>query len=138
MIELLKEHGCPPMCRFGNDNPYGLMFALSYIYRFGLYALLDLHMLDSRLREKDYMLIKAKCELINTQDNGQVKICRIVPFPCWCMGEQYVSIHQAERNQERWSNLRRSRLHHPAQVDYAQGKGMTLIYFLFYRSHDVS
>ena len=29
------------------------------------------------------------------------------------------------------------RLHRP-QVDYAQGKGMILIGFLFYRSHDVS
>ena len=28
--------------------------------------------------------------------------------------------------------------HHLAQVDYAQGKGMILIGFLFYRSHDVS
>ena len=38
------------------------------------FALLDLHLLESRLREEDYMLIKAKCELINTQ--VQVKICR--------------------------------------------------------------
>ena len=51
-----------------NDNPYGLMVALTYICRFGPYALLDLHILESRLREEDYMLIKAKCELINTQD----------------------------------------------------------------------
>ena len=28
--------------------------------------------------------------------------------------------------------------HHLAQVDYVQGKGMILIGFLFYRSHDVS
>ena len=28
--------------------------------------------------------------------------------------------------------------HHVAQMDYAQGKGMILIVFLFYRSHDVS
>ena len=38
------------------------------------YALLDLHLLESRLREEGYMLIKAKCGLINTQ--VQVKICR--------------------------------------------------------------
>ena len=50
-----------------NDNPYGLIFALSYIYRFGLYALLDLHVLESRIWEEDYMLIKAKCKLINTE-----------------------------------------------------------------------
>ena len=41
-----------------NDNLYGLMVALSYICRFGPYALLDLHMLESRLREEDYMLIR--------------------------------------------------------------------------------
>ena len=50
-----------------NDNPYGLMVALSYICRFGPYALLDLHMLEPRLRKEDYILIKAKCELINTK-----------------------------------------------------------------------
>ena len=50
-----------------NDNLYGLIGVLSYICRFALYALLDLHMLESRLREEDYMLIKAKCKLINTQ-----------------------------------------------------------------------
>ena len=48
------------------------------------YAVLDLHLLESRLREEDYMLIKAKCGLINTQ--VQVKICRRVPLPYWCMG----------------------------------------------------
>ena len=34
-----------------------------------------------------------------------------------------------------WGNEDR---HHRPQVDYAQGKGMILIGFLFYRSHDVS
>ena len=38
------------------------------------FELLDLHLLESRLREEEYVLIKAKCELINTQ--VQVKICR--------------------------------------------------------------
>ena len=38
------------------------------------FDLLDLYLLESRLREEDYMLIKAKCGLINTQ--VQVKICR--------------------------------------------------------------
>ena len=41
------------------------------------FALLDLHMLESRLREEkeeEFVLIKAKCVLINTQ--AQVKICR--------------------------------------------------------------
>ena len=30
--------------------------------------MLELHMLESRLKEEDYMLIKAKCKLINIQD----------------------------------------------------------------------
>ena len=38
------------------------------------YSLLDLHLLESRLREEEYVLIKAKYELINTQ--LQVKICQ--------------------------------------------------------------
>ena len=48
------------------------------------YALLDLHMLASRLREEDYMLIKAKCGLINTQ--VQVKICRRSASPILVYG----------------------------------------------------
>ena len=42
-----------------NDNLYGLMGVLSYICRFAPYALLDLHLLESRLREEEYMLLKA-------------------------------------------------------------------------------
>ena len=68
-------------------------------------ALLDLHLLESRLREESYVLIKAKCVLIDTQ--VQVKICRRVLLPSWCMGEQHVNLHQAKRNQERWCVLRR-------------------------------
>ena len=75
---------------------------------------------------------------VRHQDKGQVKICRSVPLPSWCMGEHVASLHRAECNQERWSILRRQNRHHLAQVDYAQGKGMILIGFLFYRSHDVS
>ena len=83
------------------------------------YALPDLHLFESRLREEEYVLIKAKCELINTQ--VQVKMCRRVPLPYWCMGEHFCEPSPSE-----------------VQVDYAQGKGMILIGFLFYRSHDVS
>ena len=83
------------------------------------FALLDLHLLESRLREEEYLLIKAKYELINTQ--VQVKICRIVPLPYWYMGEQFCESSPSE-----------------AQMDYAQVKGMILIGFLFYRSHSVS
>ena len=57
-----------------NDNLYGLIFVLSYTCRCP-YALLDLHMLESRLREKDFSLIKAKCKMINTQVISHVKIC---------------------------------------------------------------
>ena len=30
-------------------------------------SMLELHLLESMLKEEDYMLIKAKCKLINTQ-----------------------------------------------------------------------
>ena len=63
------------------------------------------YLLESRLRAEDYVLIKAKCGLINTQ--VQVKICRRVLSPSWCMGERHVNLHQAKRNQERWFVLRR-------------------------------
>ena len=56
-----------------NDNLYGLMCALSYICNVGPYRMIVLHMLESRLKEEDYMLIKAKCKLINVQDKGHVK-----------------------------------------------------------------
>ena len=60
-----------------NDNLYGLMFVLIYICRcVHKRSLLDLHMLESMLREEIYVLIKDRCELINTQ--VQVKICRRV------------------------------------------------------------
>src|SRR5680860_1551684 len=98
----------PCMVLVINDNLSGLMFALSYICRYCPFALLDLHMLESRLREEkeeEYVLIKAMCGLINTQ--VQVKICRRVLSLSWCMGERLVNLHQARRNQERWFVLRR-------------------------------
>ena len=101
-----------------NDNLYGLMFVLSYL-SVCPFDLLNLPLLESRLREEEYVLIKAKCELINTQVD--VKICRRVPLQYWCMGEQFCESSPSE-----------------VQVDHAQGKGMILIGFLFYRSHDVS
>ena len=42
-------------------------------------------MLKSMLRKEDYVLIKARCELINTQ--VQVKICRRGAFPILVYGE---------------------------------------------------
>ena len=53
-----------------NDNLYLLMCVLSYICSVGPYGMLELHMLESKLKEEDYMLIKAKCKLINIQDKG--------------------------------------------------------------------
>ena len=46
----------PCMVLVINDNLYGLMFALSYICRCCPYALLDLHMLESRLRKEERRL----------------------------------------------------------------------------------
>ena len=67
-----------------NDNLYGLCLYWAP-YRLCPYALLDLHLLESRLRGEDYMLIKAKSRLINTW--VQVKVCQRVLLPYWCMGE---------------------------------------------------
>ena len=47
------------------------MCALSYICSVVPYGMLELHMLESRLKEEDYMLIKATCKLINIQDKGK-------------------------------------------------------------------
>ena len=65
-----------------NDNLYGLMCALSYICSVGPYGMLELHMLESRLKEEDYMLIKAKCKLINIQDKVLVRM-ECLNSICW-------------------------------------------------------
>ena len=57
---------------------------------------------------------KKSCLKLATQfrDNVQVKICLREALPYWCMGERYVSLHQAcasKHYQERCSNLRESR-----------------------------
>ena len=70
-------------------------------------------------------------------DNGQVKMYRWEALPLWSMGEKYVDLHQAKRNQERWSTWEDQVRHHLVKWN-AQGKGMILIGFLFYRSHVVS
>ena len=74
--------------------------------------LLELHLLESRLREEEFVLIKAKCGLIKAKCGlintlVQVKMCRRVLLPYWCMKELHVSLHQAKRNQERLFTLRR-------------------------------
>ena len=63
----------PCMVLVINDNLYGLIFALSYICRgplaclspfVGVKILLVLHVLESRLRKEDHLLIKAKVFVI--------------------------------------------------------------------------
>ena len=65
--------------------------------------------------------------------NGHLNMCPRKRFSHRSMGEQFACLHQAsvikKGDQDR---------HHLDKVDYAQGKGITLIGFLFYRSHGVS
>ena len=42
-------------------------------------------------------------KLVTFGDNGHVKMFLREALPSWCMGERYVSLHQAKRNQEMWS-----------------------------------
>ena len=51
------------------------------------------------------------------------------------MGEQSTSLHQANAIKKGGLALGSQDRHHPAQVDYVQGKGLPLLGFLFYRSH---
>ena len=102
------------------------------------FALLDLHLLESRLRgEKgeQYVLIKAMCGLINTQ--VQVKICRRSASPILVYGGATCE-SSPKRNQRKVVHLEEMKI---VFIDLkwinAQGKGMFLIGFLFYRSHDV-
>ena len=54
------------------------------------------------------------------------------------MGEQSTSIHRANAIKKGGPSLGSQDRHHLAQVDHVQGKGLLLIGFLFYRSHDGS
>ena len=54
------------------------------------------------------------------------------------MGEQFTSLHQAITSKKVGLTGEGQDCHHQAQVDYAKGKGITLISFLSYQSHDVS
>ena len=53
-------------------------------------------------------------------DNGQVKMFLREALPSWCMGERYMSLHQAKRNQERWSTWRDQDRRYLAQVECAR------------------
>ena len=97
-------------------------------------------MLESRLREEkeeEYVLIKAKCELINTQ--VQVKICRRRSSPILVYGGASCESSPSEAQSRKVVRLEEMKI---VIIDLkwinAQAKGMILIGFLFYRSHDVS
>ena len=123
-----------------NDNLYGLMFALSYICRCVHLHLLDLHLLESRLREEkeeEFVLIKARCVLINTQ--VQVKICRRSASPILVYGgASCESSSPSEAQSRKVVHLEEMKIVFiNLKWINAQGKAMILIGFLFYRSHDV-
>ena len=94
-------------------------------------------MLESRLREEDYLLIKAKCGLINTQ--VQVKICRRNASPILVYGGATCEASPSKAQSRKVVRLEEMKfvLINLKWIN-AQGKGMILIGFLFYRSHDVS
>ena len=96
--------------------------------------------MESRLREEkeeDYVLIKAKCGLINTQ--VQVKICRRGASPILVYGGATCESSPSEAQSRKVVRLEEMKI---VSIDLkwinAQGKGMILIGFLFYRSHVVS
>ena len=100
-------------------------------------ALLDLHLFESRLREEDYMLIKSKCGLINTQ--VQVKICRIGASPILVYGGATCESSPSKAQSRKVVRLEELKIVFiELKWINAQGKGMILRGLLFYRSHDVS
>ena len=101
------------------------------------FALLDLHLLESRLREEEYVLIKAKCGLINTQ--LQVKICQRGTSPILAYGGATCESSPSEAQSRKLVRLEEMKIVlFDLKWIYAQAKGMILIGFLFYLSHDVS
>ena len=50
---------------------------------------------------------------------GQVKMALCEPLPYWSIGEKYVSLHQAKRNQERFFTWKDKDLHHLSQMECA-------------------
>ena len=93
------------------------------------FALLDLHLLETRLREEELVLIKDKCVLVNTLVH--VKICRRGASPILVYGGATCE-SSPKRNRGRWKIV-----FFDLKWINAQGKGMILIGFLFYRSHVV-
>ena len=83
------------------------------------------------------MLIKAKCELINTQ--VQVKICRRDVSPILVYRGAISESSPSKVQSRKVVRLEEMKI---VIIDLkcinAQGKGMILIGFLFYRSHVVS
>ena len=96
-------------------------------------------MLESRLREEkeeEFVLIKAKCGLINTE--VQVNICRRGASPILVYGGATCESSPSEARSRKVIRLEEMKI---VFIDLkwinAQGKGMILIGLLFYRSHDV-
>ena len=54
------------------------------------------------------------------------------------IGEQFASLHQARTIKKGVPSRGDQDRHHQAQVEYAQGKGMILIGFIFYRSRSAN
>ena len=106
--------------------------------------MLELHMLESRLKEEDYMLIKAKCKLINIQDKGMwryVKEClshiSVWGSNMWVFTERS-TIKKVDPLESRSRSSSSSGLAVECKlIKNAQGKGMILIGFLIYRSRGV-
>ena len=55
------------------------MYFELYLYVWSI-AMFELHMLESRLKDEEFMLIKAKCKLINTQGYGCTMRDRMIPW----------------------------------------------------------
>ena len=95
--------------------------------------MLELHMLESRLKdiEEDYMLIKAKCKLINIQDKGKWRYAKecLSHIGVWGINMRVFTEQIAiKKGDPSWED---PDIHHQSQVDYAQGKCMILTGFYF-------
>ena len=91
-----------------------------------------------QVQVKHHEEIKCLKLAVHCGDNGLVKMCGRVAHSQWSMGEQSTSLHRfnaIKKGGPTWGSQDRR---HLAQVDHVQGKGLLLIGFLFYRSHDCS
>ena len=72
-MTLLLEHISPYVVLVIDDNPYGLMVALSYIRRICPYALLEIHLLVSRSLYDDQGGIQGCVQMIGHKDTRLIK-----------------------------------------------------------------